>query len=273
MPRFLIQTDKEVSTVERAALYLLDEPFERAALNDLGDFNHDASLCPVGSVEFVRARIAELCLPVPKPIDYPFSLSGFFGRYIRLYGDCRLLPPDSFPVFVKPVVTKAWTGKVLTKDSNLSDLPGLVWISDVVAFKEEFRVYVLKRGTGPAKILFISRYDEFEDGPESAPPEVVLKANEMIQLFEKEGFENGGENVRSMHHPCAYALDLGITTDGQILLVEVTDAWAAGLYKPASGLFPNYRNDYFDWLYARWQQIAAAESLPVCCKTTKGNSL
>ncbi len=70
MSRYLIQTDKEVSVVERAALYLLDEPFERSDMANLSALDKNPSLCPVGSVEFVQAWIRHLGLVEPKPIDY-----------------------------------------------------------------------------------------------------------------------------------------------------------------------------------------------------------
>lgn len=249
MSRYLIQTDKEVSVVERAALYLLDEPFERSDLANLSALDKNPSLCPVGSVEFVQAWIRHLGLVEPKPIDYPFSLYRFLGREVWVTQGVHLLLASSFPIFVKPVATKAWAGRVLTTDSDLTGLDGPVLVSDVVRFNEEFRVYVLKQGTDPAKILFVGRYDNLDCGLETAPLGVISKAKEMIQVFER--------GAGNHSYPCAYALDIGITDTGKILLVEVTDAWAVGLYKPDIGAYPSYRKDYFKWLHARWEQIVA----------------
>jgi hypothetical protein len=249
MSRYLIQTDKEVSVTERAALYLLDEPVERSDLANLSVLDKNPSLCPVGSVEFVQAWIRHLGLVEPKPIDYPFSLYKFLGREVWMAQGVHLLLVSSFPLFVKPVATKAWTGRVLTRDSDLTGLDGPVLVSDVVQFNEEFRVYVLKQGTDSAKILFVGRYDNLDCGLETPPLDVISKANEMIQVFER----GAGDHS----YPCAYALDIGITDSGRVLLVEVTDAWAVGLYKPDTGIYPGYRKDYFNWLHARWEQIVA----------------
>ncbi len=244
--RFLMQTDREISSVERAALYMPDKPCVRASLAGIEAATADRQLCPVGSVEFVRAWINHLGLKEPQPVDYPVVLREFMGRNLLRFDDPKQIPLiTSFPVFIKPVATKAWTGFVAKERGEVVSLTGPVWVSDVVEFHEEYRVYV-KGG----HILFASRYDEFEDGYEDPPVTVMDAVRHMIDSLASQLFETG-----PWLSP-VYAIDIGICKDGQVRLVEITDAWACGLYKPNTTRYPHYRRDYFDWLYARWSQIA-----------------
>jgi hypothetical protein len=48
---------------------------------------------------------------------------------------------------------------------------------------------------------------------------------------------------------CAYALDLGVLSDGQTALIELNDAYGIGAY----GISPKV---YFDFLKARWDQLS-----------------
>ncbi|WP_298128441.1 ATP-grasp domain-containing protein [Ferrovum sp.] len=233
-------------SVERAAFYMLDEPYVRASLDGIGATTADRQLCPVGSVEFVRAWINHLGLEEPQPVDYPAVLRGFMGRNLLRFDDPKQIPfITSFPVFIKPVATKAWTGFVAKERGEVTDLSGPVWVSDAVEFREEYRFYV-KDG----RILFVGRYDEFEEGYESPPAKVVGVVQRMIVALASSLVEIGP------WLSSVYALDAGICTDGLVRLVEITDAWACGLYKPDAALYPAYRQDYFAWLYARWEQIA-----------------
>ncbi len=247
--RFLIQTDKEISSVERAALYLLDFPCFRSTLHDLRTGvpkSPDKTLCPVGSVEFFRAWLYHLELHEPEPVDYPQELRHFLGRDINRFSDIESVSPSLFPVFIKPVATKAWTGFVANSPKEIPDdiskLKYPVWTSSVVNFHEEYRAYIQN-----GRVLFVSRYDEFEDGQETPSPQVMWFIQGMIDALSA---------PTSKTKLNAYALDVGICEDGEIRLIELTDAWACGLYRPDASKYPCYRQDYFKWLYARWGQIA-----------------
>lgn len=243
--RFLIQTDKEISSVERAAFYLLDFPCVRSTLQDLllgVPKAPDKTLCPVGSVEFFRAWLYHLELHEPEPIDYPQELEQFLGRDINQFNDVKSIPPSMFPVFVKPVATKAWTGFVANKPEDIAQLRGSVWTSSVVEFREEFRAYVQGK-----RMLFVSRYDDLEDGCETPSSQVMAFISDMIDALSAPSSETRLD---------AYALDVGVCADGEIRLIELTDAWACGLYRPDTPKYQGYRMDYFKWLYARWGQIA-----------------
>ncbi|HLO94579.1 MAG TPA: ATP-grasp domain-containing protein [Burkholderiaceae bacterium] len=50
--------------------------------------------------------------------------------------------------------------------------------------------------------------------------------------------------------PVAYALDFGVLSTGQTVLVEANDAWALGLY--GGGPAPGH---YVELLTARWRQL------------------
>lgn len=247
--RFLVQTDKEISGVERAALYLLDFPCVRSNLSELllgVPKAPDKTLCPVGSVEFVRAWLYHLELHEPEPVDYPRELRQFLGRDINQFSNAASIPSSLLPVFIKPVATKAWTGFVANRPEDIPEgdakLKWPVWTSSVVKFHEEYRAYIQDE-----RILFVGRYDDFEDGYEAPPPQVMAFIQNMIDHLSSQVVET---------RLAAYALDVGICTDGKIRLIELTDAWACGLYRPDTAQYPSYRLDYFKWLYARWEQIA-----------------
>lgn len=146
--------------------------------------------------------------------------------------------------FVKPVRTKLFTGFVFDGarppaqiNSNdwmerraFMDLPAdeLVWVSEVVDLVCEWRFYVAGR-----KILGQARYDpDGEDGALAPDHGIVRSMAADLQL----------------EHPVA--IDVGVTRQGQTILIEVNDAWALGNYHQALT-----DRQYTEFLYARWQQL------------------
>ena len=162
--------------------------------------------------------------------DYPIELERFMGRKTwRSTMDEVAADQSAWPVFVKPVEDKRFTGTVV---SRIGDLVGLgtsgynppVTCSDVVEFIAEWRAFV-RYGT----ILDVRPYKG--DWRKSFDPDVI---------------ENAISSYKSA--PAGYAADFGVARDGRTLLVEVNDGYSLGCY----GL---QQNLYTQLLSARWAEL------------------
>ena len=136
---------------------------------------------------------------------------------------------SSWPLFVKPVEGKRFTGCVVASTKDLvgkgccgEDFP--VICSEVVDFVSEYRCFV-RHG----EILDVRRYRG--DWSKAPSREVVERA---IAAYDSA--------------PAGYAADFGVTSDGRTLLVEVNDGYSLGPY----GLWPE---PYAQLLSARWAQM------------------
>jgi hypothetical protein len=253
-------------------------PTQRIALKDLqADSSTRAALAaytgeilPVGSVEFVRAALSALGLPEPEGMGYA-PVADFLRREIRP-GVLYELQAMEEPVFVKPVATKAFSGFVFDprpgaeaseyQAEQLAAIAKLkpstrVWFSEVVEFVCEWRYYVDAGG----RILARARYDA--DGADDAPEptaEVVQSAiNSTVAALE----------ARGNAHP--FAVDVGVLASGRTAVVELTDAWAIGLYgharTPAGTSWKP--GDYLEFLRQRWRSIVAHAQLHAAKQVAK----
>ena len=135
----------------------------------------------------------------------------------------------SWPVFVKPVEDKRFTGKVV---ASISDLVGLgtsglnpdVTCSEVVDFVAEWRCFVRY-----GRILDVRPYKG--DWKVSYNPSIIEAAISDYSCA-----------------PAGYAADFGVTRDGRTLLVEINDGYSLGSY----GL---QHNLYAQLLSARWAEM------------------
>ncbi len=195
---------------------------------------------PVGSVEFVRDAMQVAGVDEPEGISYPEPLRPFLGRDVFKARAGSVLGRW----FVKPVRTKVFNGFVFDTRMPRTALSvhdveqydafmaiperELVWLSDPVEFKSEWRYYV--RGK---RIVASARYD---DQPDEAPTPDESVVQQMVAAL-------------PFDHPCA--VDAGVLESGQTVLVEVNDAWALGLY---GNCMPEV--EYLDFLAERWASIA-----------------
>ncbi len=197
----------------------------------------DTDYVAVGSIQFIKAALQHLDKPFPEGIDYPVSLEAYLGRRIwsstinEISSD-----PDRWQVFVKPkIATKRFTGRLIRSLADLratgdqfDNIP--VWVSEPVAFKREWRVFVRY-----GRILDVRPYKgDWRYQYDSRVIELALAA-----------FEDA---------PAAYAMDWGVTADGRTLLVEVNEGYSVGAY----GL---YFTDYARFLSARWAQLTGTTDL------------
>lgn len=185
-----------------------------------------------GGVPHVRAALNLLGVPVPDVPDYPVSLFKLLGRHIitSTLGYLRHRT-SSLPVFVKPRGgAKLFNGFVYS--NTIEDLIRLntfeddtkIWESQVVNFVSEYRVLVHQG------LVFACRHYK---GDCSVFPNMDV-ATQAIQRFTQA--------------PVGYSLDLGVTDDGQTLLVEVNDAWALGAYGTPSIPFT-------EMIVNRWKEM------------------
>lgn len=193
---------------------------------------------PVGSVEFVRAAMAIAGIAEPANLSYPDAGAPYLHRSIRKIN----VRSVTGPCFVKPVVTKQFTGFVWPAGRDMSSLCAhdreqhqalvglpdaeLVWVSDVVYWLSEWRYYVAH-----GEIIGYARYDPSGYATAPEPDRTIIR-----------------DCIRALAFDHPYALDFGVMADGRTALVEVNDAWALDLYGDAMA-----PRTYFEYLRLRWR--------------------
>ncbi|WP_046226954.1 ATP-grasp domain-containing protein [Paenibacillus dauci] len=186
----------------------------------------------VGGIGNVRSRLALLGIERNKEeIDYPHSLSPYFGRRIWTTTIQELFENNqNWNVFVKPKdITKKFAGKVVREYKDFiglieEDANTTVWCSEIVDFRTEWRCFIRY-----GEILDIRPYKGAWDS--KLDLDIV---NNAINDF--------------ADAPAAYGLDFGIDYDGNMKLVEINDGHSLGTY----GIAPV---NYAKFLTARWSEL------------------
>jgi len=95
----------------------------------------------VGGIGSIRKRLKNLGITIPEEIEYPDELTPFLGRRVWKSSLKEIMKANQFPLFVKPIQTKLFTGKII---SEFKDFIGLnynetvpVWCSEVLSFETE----------------------------------------------------------------------------------------------------------------------------------------
>ena len=207
--------------------------FEVIKYLDANDvLNSEKDVIFVGGVGMVRRRLANLGIEKQDEIEYPTELRKFLKRKVWKSTLKEIIRNDQVGIFVKPVKTKLFTGKVIR---GFKDYIGLnyeeeveVWCSEVVNVVTEWRCFVRYNrivGVRPYKGDWRKHFD--------------YKVVEAIP----EAYKNA---------PNGYAFDVGVTKQGETLLVEANDGFSLGSY----GLF---YIDYAKLLSARWAELNGVE--------------
>lgn len=163
-------------------------------------------------------------------LDYPQELASFYGRWIKGGRIGEIVNhPENWGVFIKPMVgSKKFTGRVIRSASDLIGI-GLpfdypIWISQALDFKREWRVFVLD-----GQVLDVRPYrGDYHYHYDGAIIDQAI--------------------VSWKNAPAAYAMDIGVTEDGQTLIVEINDGYALGNY----GLNPLKAAVFFE---RRWREL------------------
>lgn len=189
-----------------------------------------------GHVQLCQFIWKQLKIKDPALLDYPPEFKEYFGRNIRIatLREFRVILQENEnfgnTYFVKPVLNKLFTGFTCVTEQDLNKLTcsnnTKVYISNVVSFGAEFRVYVYK-----GKVVDCFRYWG-DDWTAKTPVDDIKK---MVEL--------------SKVPAIFYSIDVGIDTKtGKTLLIEVNDGYALGNY----GLSPV---DYAKYSADRWLEI------------------
>ncbi|ASJ56500.1 hypothetical protein BP422_24810 [Brevibacillus formosus] len=189
----------------------------------------------VGGIGNVRRRLEKLGIERSQgEIDYPDSLSSYFGRKIWTTTIQQLFEnKQNWNVFVKPKdITKKFPGKVV---KEYKDFIGLIehedmniWCSEIVDFVTEWRCFIRY-----GEILDVRQYKGAWDS--KLDLRVIKSA---VKDF--------------IDAPAAYGLDFGIDRDGNMKLVEVNDGHSLGTY----GIAPI---NYAKLLSARWSELTGTK--------------
>lgn len=169
----------------------------------------------IGSVQATEVFFKAIGVEIPKYLGYPESLKKYLGREIikTTIGNID----KSFPYFIKPAEeVKLFTGDIIENEKSLITLKtyfgdGIndntnVYVSDKIDIESEYRCFVHE-----GKLKGIQYYaGDFRIYPESS------KIEEMVKCFD--------------NSPVAYTLDVGVTNNGETILVEINDMWAIGSY-------------------------------------------
>ena len=174
--------------------------------------------------------------------DYPDALKPFLGRKIwsdTINSISRSEEKWSAGYFVKPVISKAFTGKIV---GSISDLVGCgnysedyeVLVSEPLDICAEWRCFILYD-----EIVDVRPYGLLLDkSRKSYKYHYDFKVlDSMMEVF-----------VKWEERPVACSMDICVTKDGKTLLVELNDSYALGCYGLAS-IF------YAKLISARWSQL------------------
>ena len=211
------------------------ETFESSSFDHVQITKEDVVHGYVGTV-LKALRSLGVKEPIPRVDGLPPpGLLPFYGRNIwtTTMGEIRKAWDDEKHFFIKPLnVHKAFTGHVTSSSvHNLIQTASMpndfeVLCSDVVDFVVEYRLFVHH-----GLIIDCRRY-----------------RGDFTQLID---FRVAEECVKSYaNSPVAYSLDLGITSEGKTLVVEVNDAFSLGGYGTAS--IP-----YAEMVIDRWEEMVS----------------
>lgn len=186
----------------------------------------------VGGIGMVRDRLNQLGIEKQDELEYPLELKSYLNRKVWQAQLHDIINKQTLGIFIKPVKTKLFQGKVL---SHSKDFIGLhfqedqaVWCSECVELIAEWRCFV--------------RYGELLDvryykGQWNCKLNVDL-VKQAIKSYTSQ--------------PAAYCLDFGVDALGNYYLVEVNDGHSLGTYGLGA-------ISYAKFLSARWSQLTNSE--------------
>ncbi|ANY70771.1 hypothetical protein BBD42_16310 [Paenibacillus sp. BIHB 4019] len=186
----------------------------------------------VGGIGNVRKRLEFLGVERNQgEIDYPTSLSRYFGRKIWTTTTQELFEnKQNWNVFIKPKdMTKKFAGTVVREYKDFiglveENVDTTIWCSEVVDFATEWRCFIRY-----GQILDIRYYK----GAWDSKLDLNIIKNAVSDFIDA---------------PAAYGMDFGIDQEGNMKLVEINDGHSLGSY----GISPL---NYAKFLSARWSEL------------------
>lgn len=212
--------------------------FEVIMVNSFREVNkHDTDSVVLGSINFVRTVLLDRGQPYPTAFDYPDELTAYLGRDLWVSSVNKVKADEAMRnVFIKPRgYSKKFTGRLVQSDADFADIYNPfadtpVWVSERIDFITEWRVFVRY-----GKILGVRYYK-----------------GDWRKTFDAKVIEQAVADFHSA--PNGYAIDFGVTKNGDTLLVEANDGYSLGCY----GL---NAIDYAKLLSARWAQLSETADL------------
>lgn len=179
---------------------------------DFEQIKHPDTYVPVGSVEFVSAylnRFYPEAKEALKPLNVPKCLYPYTGRTIS---NVRT-PEDFIPFCNDSLVFAKDMNKIKSERSGFIGLPTFERVKDcqvssVIDFQSEWRVFVFQDGLLDCRCYSGDCF--------VIPSKDRIK--EMMNTFMAEGT------------PVAYTLDVGVTTNGETVVIECHHFYSCGLY-------------------------------------------
>jgi hypothetical protein len=192
----------------------------------------DKSAIFVGGVGNVRKRLVTIGINKADEIEYPTELEEFLNRNVWTSTLKQIITNQTTGIFIKPLETKLFPGKVI---NSFSDLIGLnfdeevsIWCSDIIHIVTEWRCFVRYNN-----LLDVRYYKGNWDS------QLDLKiVNDAILKYKNQ--------------PAAYCLDFGVDSDGKHYLIEVNDGHSLGTYGMGA-------ISYAKFLSARWSELTDTE--------------
>lgn len=191
----------------------------------------------VGHIDQCRRHIKNITGKDVPNIDYPEPLIPFMKRKFEIrplssvYGRMTI-DENPEPIFVKSVSQKFITGFVCNNFSdfvrNCTGIPldTLVYTSDVVDMKSEYRTYIHRH-----QIMNSIRYKgDWDKAPRKSVVEDMLYA------------------VRNEKMPIAYSIDVAVLENHSTVLIECNDGFALGNYGLSAMKYAEMNMD-------RWYQL------------------
>jgi len=210
--------------------------YEEIALGKLDDdlLERPDEMVVRGGVETIRQLLVRAGRPAPPNLDLPASLQPWIGRraWEATLGEVRAaMGTERFePLHMKPLRHhKLFTGMVVRSFRDLIPTAGLPATTPVLAqqcieFRSEWRTTILRR-----RILNVGHY--------KGDPLLFPDADRMRSALA--AFEE---------RPISFAMDWGVTSAGETLLIEVNDGYALGNYGGSGA-------DYTAMVEARWREL------------------
>lgn len=185
----------------------------------------------VGGVATVRSRLRKLGFPIPPELEYPPELAPYLNRKIWKASLSQLAQEEKVDIFIKPVETKLFPGKVIRHFRDYIGLPQdralEVWCSEVVNLHTEWRCFVRYNQLWDVR-YYRGKWDSRLD---------VIHVQKAIADFKSQ--------------PAAYCLDFGVDALGKYYLVEVNDGHSLGSYGMGA-------ISYAKFLSARWAEMTGS---------------
>lgn len=182
----------------------------------------------VGGVGMIRKRLKSLNIEIPDEIEYPLELQPFLNRKVWTTTLNELIEGEVVGIFIKPVKTKLFQGKVI---NSFSDYIGLnyqenieVWCSESINVITEWRCFV--------------RYGQILD--------VRYYKGKWDSQLDLKIIEDAISKYKSAS--AAYCLDFGVDEQGNHYLIEVNDGHSLGSYGMGA-------ISYAKFLSARWAEM------------------